>query len=195
MLARLALVVSIACPRDEAAPRFEWLARAVHTALLDLIGAPIVGVIAYFFLPSFAGLRHLMARQILVVLFALRFAAHSALARRSRRGDEAEGPSGRLKVQRRTVGPICPLGSRPHPEVALHRRASKVAPASPASARPRILQAASRLLSARAEGDVRSRHGNPYRLMNSPLRRSFIAWRISALSVHDDRPVPGDRLA
>ena len=53
----------------------QWLASAVHAGLyVDLIGAPIVGAIAYFLLPSFAGLHHLMTRQILVVLVALHFA-------------------------------------------------------------------------------------------------------------------------
>ena len=76
MLARLALRrLDGVPPAPKQHPALEWLARAVHAGLyLDLIGAPIVGVIAYFFLPSFAGLHHLMARQILVVLFALHFA-------------------------------------------------------------------------------------------------------------------------
>jgi len=76
MLARLALRrLDGVPPPPKQHPALEWLARAVHAGLyLDLIGAPIVGVIAYFFLPSFAGLHHLMATQILVVLFALHFA-------------------------------------------------------------------------------------------------------------------------
>jgi cytochrome b561 len=76
MLARLALrrLDGVPAPPKQH-PALEWLARAVHAGLyVDLIGAPIVGAIAYFFLPSFAGLHHLMARQILVVLFALHFA-------------------------------------------------------------------------------------------------------------------------
>jgi len=47
----------------------------VHAGLyVDLIGAPIVGLIAYLWLPAFAGLHHLMTRQVLLVLFALHLA-------------------------------------------------------------------------------------------------------------------------
>jgi cytochrome b561 len=53
-------------------PALERLASAVHAGLyVDLIGAPIVGAIAYFWLPAFAGLHRLMTRQILIALFGL----------------------------------------------------------------------------------------------------------------------------
>ena len=56
-------------------PALRWLAGAVHVGLyLDLIGAALVGLLAYFWLPSLAGLHHLMTRQILIVLFALHVA-------------------------------------------------------------------------------------------------------------------------
>lgn len=76
MLARLALRRLDGVPAaPKQHPALEWLAGAVHAGLYaDLIGAPIVGVIAYFFLPAFAGLHHLMARKILFALFALHFA-------------------------------------------------------------------------------------------------------------------------
>jgi cytochrome b561 len=76
MLARLALRrLDGVPPPPKQAPALEWLASAVHAGLyVDLIGAPIVGAVAYFFLPSFAGLHYLMTRQILVVLVALHFA-------------------------------------------------------------------------------------------------------------------------
>jgi cytochrome b561 len=53
----------------------EWLASAVHVGLyLDLIGAALVGFVAYFWLPHLAGLHRLMVRPILFALFALHFA-------------------------------------------------------------------------------------------------------------------------
>jgi len=62
-------------PPPQQYPALQWLASAVHLGLyLDLIGAALVGLVAYFWLPSFAGLHHLMTRQILIVLFALHFA-------------------------------------------------------------------------------------------------------------------------
>ncbi len=76
MLARLWLrrLNGVPKPPEQAAP-LQWLAAAVHAGLyVDLIGAPIVGAIAYFLLPSFAGLHHLMTRQILLVLVALHVA-------------------------------------------------------------------------------------------------------------------------
>jgi len=76
MLARLALRrIDRVPPAPKQLLALEWLARAVHAGLyIDLIGAPIVGLIAYLWLPELAGLHKLMARQILVVLFALHFA-------------------------------------------------------------------------------------------------------------------------
>ena len=76
MLARLALRRRDGVPKPpKQAAVLQWLASAVHAGLyVDLIGAPIVGAIAYFLLPSFAGLHHLMTRQILVVLVALHLA-------------------------------------------------------------------------------------------------------------------------
>jgi cytochrome b561 len=76
MLARLSLRQLHGVPNPpKQATLLQWLASAVHAGLyVDLIGAPIVGAIAYFLLPSFAGLHHLMTRQILLVLVALHFA-------------------------------------------------------------------------------------------------------------------------
>ena len=59
-------------PPPKQHPALEWLASAVHVGLyLDLIGAAIVGLIAYFWLPALGELHELMMRQILIVLFAL----------------------------------------------------------------------------------------------------------------------------
>ena len=57
MLARLALRRRDGVPKPpKQAAVLQWLAAAVHAGLyVDLIGAPIVGAIAYFLLPSFAG--------------------------------------------------------------------------------------------------------------------------------------------
>jgi cytochrome b561 len=76
MLARLSLRQLHGVPNPpKQATLLQWLASAAHAGLyVDLIGAPIVGAIAYFLLPSFAGLHHLMTRQILLVLVALHFA-------------------------------------------------------------------------------------------------------------------------
>jgi cytochrome b561 len=76
MLARLVLRrFDRVPPPPKQAPALEWLAGSVHAGLyIDLIGAPVVGLISYFWLPELAGLHKLMARQILVVLFALHFA-------------------------------------------------------------------------------------------------------------------------
>ena len=49
-----------------------FLASAVHIGLyVDLIGAAIVGLLAYFWLPALGPLHELMTRQILLVLFGL----------------------------------------------------------------------------------------------------------------------------
>ena len=73
MLWRLALRhAEGAPPPPEQHPALQWLAAAVHVGLyLDLIGAALVGLAAYFWLPRLAGLHHLMVRPILVALFAL----------------------------------------------------------------------------------------------------------------------------
>jgi len=73
MLARLVLRRRDGVPAPpKQHPALERLASAVHAGLyVDLIGAPIVGAIAYFWLPAFAGLHHLMTRQILIALFGL----------------------------------------------------------------------------------------------------------------------------
>ena len=61
-------------PPPKQHPALEWLASAVHVGLyLDLIGAALVGLVAYFWLPSLAGLHHLMVRPILLVLVGLHF--------------------------------------------------------------------------------------------------------------------------
>jgi cytochrome b561 len=53
-------------------PALQALAAAVHVGLyIDLIGAALVGLAAYFWLPELAGLHRLMVRPILIVLFAL----------------------------------------------------------------------------------------------------------------------------
>ena len=58
-------------PQSEAAA-LRFLAAAVHVGLyLDLIGAPIVGLAAYFFVPSLGGLHQFMARPALLVLVGL----------------------------------------------------------------------------------------------------------------------------
>ena len=76
MLARLALRrIDGVPPAPKQHPALEWLAGAVHAGLyVDLIAAPVVGVIAYLWLPELAGLHQLMVRPILVALFALHFA-------------------------------------------------------------------------------------------------------------------------
>ncbi len=76
MLARLVLRRRDGLPAPpKQHPALERLASAVHFGLyVDLIGAPIVGAIAYFWLPAFAGLHRLMTRPILVALFGLHLA-------------------------------------------------------------------------------------------------------------------------
>ena len=58
---------------------------------LDLIGAALVGLIAYFWLPQLAGLHHLMVRQILLraVRAAFRRRAVASVCRARRRDDAA----------------------------------------------------------------------------------------------------------
>jgi cytochrome b561 len=76
MLARLALrrLDGVPTPPKQH-PALEWLAGAVHAGLyVDLIGAPIVGFIAYVWLPELAGLHRFMTRPILVALVALHLA-------------------------------------------------------------------------------------------------------------------------
>ncbi len=59
-------------PPPKQHPALEWLANAVHVGLyVDLIGAAVVGLVAYFLLPGLGELHELMSRQILIVLFAL----------------------------------------------------------------------------------------------------------------------------
>ncbi len=73
MLWRLALRRSKgAPPPPKQHPALQWLAVAVHVGLYaDLILAPLVGLVAFFWLPDLGELHELMARQILIVLFAL----------------------------------------------------------------------------------------------------------------------------
>ena len=74
MLWRLYLRGAEGTPPPKQHPALEWLASAVHIGLyVDLIGAALVGLVAYFRLPQFAALHHLMVRQILFLLFALHF--------------------------------------------------------------------------------------------------------------------------
>jgi cytochrome b561 len=74
MLSRLVLRRRYGAPpprQSEAAP-LRFLAGAVHVGLyVDLIGAPIVGLVAYFFVPSLGGLHEFMARPALLVLVGL----------------------------------------------------------------------------------------------------------------------------
>jgi cytochrome b561 len=59
-------------PAAKQHPALQALAAAVHVGLyIDLIGAALVGLVAYFWLPELAGLHRLMVRPILLVLFAL----------------------------------------------------------------------------------------------------------------------------
>lgn len=61
-------------PPPKQHPALEFLASAVHVGLyLDLIGAALVGLIAYFWLPQLAALHHLMVRSILLALVGLHF--------------------------------------------------------------------------------------------------------------------------
>jgi cytochrome b561 len=73
MLWRLMLRHTVGAPAPvKQAPALEFLASAVHVGLyLDLIGAALVGLVAYVWLPSLAGLHHLLVRQVLLILVAL----------------------------------------------------------------------------------------------------------------------------
>ena len=73
MLSRLALrkIDGVPAPVPQH-PAVEFLANAVHVLLyVDLIGATLVGLIAYFWLPQLGALHELMTRQILLVLVGL----------------------------------------------------------------------------------------------------------------------------
>jgi cytochrome b561 len=73
MLWRLVLRRTVgAPPAARQHPALQWLASAVHVGLyIDLIGAALVGLAAYFWLPSLAGLHHLMVRPVLILLVGL----------------------------------------------------------------------------------------------------------------------------
>jgi cytochrome b561 len=59
-------------PAAKQHPALQTLAAAVHAGIyIDLIGAALVGLVAYFWLPELAGLHRLMVRPILFVLVAL----------------------------------------------------------------------------------------------------------------------------
>jgi cytochrome b561 len=59
-------------PAAKQHPALQALAAAVHVGLyIDLIGAALVGLAAYFWLPELAGLHRLMVRPILSILFVL----------------------------------------------------------------------------------------------------------------------------
>lgn len=61
-------------PAAEPAP-LRLLANAVHVGLyLDMIGAAIVGLIVYFWMPSLGWLHELLSRIVLIVLVALHVA-------------------------------------------------------------------------------------------------------------------------
>lgn len=65
---------ALAPPETEPAP-LRWLASAVHVGLyLDLIGAAIVGLLAYFWFPSLAGVHELLSRAVLIGLALLHIA-------------------------------------------------------------------------------------------------------------------------
>lgn len=74
MLGRLALRRRYGAPRPPAEENaaLRWLAGAVHIGLYaDLIGAALVGLLAYFLFPRLGGLHELLTRQVLLVLFGL----------------------------------------------------------------------------------------------------------------------------
>jgi cytochrome b561 len=74
MIARLALRQRYGAPPPPASETaaLRWLASAVHIGLYaDLIGAAVVGLLAYFLFPQLAGLHHLMTRPVLLVLVGL----------------------------------------------------------------------------------------------------------------------------
>jgi cytochrome b561 len=78
----LAMVWRLALRRADGAPppakqhpALQWLASAVHVGLyLDLILGALAGLVAYFWLPSLAGLHHLLMRPVLLALVALHVA-------------------------------------------------------------------------------------------------------------------------
>ena len=76
MLWRLALRrADGAPPPAKQHPALQWLAGAVHVGLyLDLILGALAGLIANLWLPSFAGLHHLLMRPVLLALIALHVA-------------------------------------------------------------------------------------------------------------------------
>lgn len=59
-------------PQAKQHPALQWLASAVHVGLyLDLILGALAGLVAYYWLPSLAGLHHLLMRPVLLLLVAL----------------------------------------------------------------------------------------------------------------------------
>lgn len=59
-------------PAAKQHPALQALASAVHVGLyLDLILGALAGLVAYYWLPSFAGLHHLLMRPVLLALVAL----------------------------------------------------------------------------------------------------------------------------
>jgi cytochrome b561 len=59
-------------PAAKQHPALQALAAAVHVGLyIDLIGAALVGLAAYFWLPELAGLHRLMVRPFLSIQFVL----------------------------------------------------------------------------------------------------------------------------
>ena len=74
MLARLALRRRHGAPPPPAEENaaLRWLASIVHIGLYaDLIGAALVGLLAYFLFPGLAGLHELLTRQALLILVGL----------------------------------------------------------------------------------------------------------------------------
>ena len=73
MLWRLALRYTDGAPAPAPQhPALEFLSKAVHVGLyIDLIGAAIVGLVAYYWLPNLGELHELMSNQILLVLVGL----------------------------------------------------------------------------------------------------------------------------
>ena len=74
MLARLALRARYGAPPPPAEENavLRGLAGAVHIGLyVDLIGAAVVGLLAYFLFPPLAGLHRLMTRPVLFILVGL----------------------------------------------------------------------------------------------------------------------------
>jgi cytochrome b561 len=73
MLWRLVLRRTVGSPpAAKQHPALQTLAAAVHAGFyIDLIGAALVGLAAYFWLPQLAGLHRLMVRPILSILFVL----------------------------------------------------------------------------------------------------------------------------